>query len=90
VLREIVHELLGIAPGLARIHLELQADSAGHDIRQWRAAVRCLPYHCSDFVESEKSRVHRRHDHHFAADEAGSDGGTPRDVLLGYNVVSSG
>ena len=89
MLGKVVHELLDIAAGLVRFHLELPADLAGYDIRQWRVAVRCLPYRGCDLIEREKSRINRRHDHHFAADEAGSDGGTPRDVLFRYDVVSS-
>src|SRR5208282_3164482 len=65
------------------------ADFAGHDIGQWRAAIRRLPYQRSHFVEGEKSRVHRRHNHHFAADEAGGDGRTARDVFFCDQVLSS-
>ena len=76
MLGEIVHKLLDVAPGLVGIDIELPANLAGHDIGERRAAIRRLPYHGGDFVEREKSRVHGRHNHHFAADEAGGDRGT--------------
>ena len=90
MLREIAHELLGVAPRLVRIDFELRADSASHNIRQRRTTIRRLPNDRSHFIESEKSRVHCRHNHHFPADEAGSNGRTPRNVLLGYDGFSSG
>lgn len=86
MLGKIIYKLLSIAPGLVRIDVELWADFAGYDIGQRSATVGCLPDKRRDLIESEESRVYRRHHHHLAADQAGGNGRTARDVLLCDNA----
>ena len=84
VLRELIDEAVGVALRLFLIDIELLADFGSNDFSEWRASIRCLPNRRSNLIESEESGICSRHDHHFAAQHAGSDRLAWRNVFLSH------
>src|SRR5579862_938756 len=84
MLRKLVYKFLCVMLRHVRRNLELFANPPLHDLRQRGAPVGRLPDHGGHFVEREKCRVRRGHDHHLAAQHARGDGRTSCDIGLGH------
>src|ERR1700675_179311 len=73
-------ELFGIGLGLFGIDVKLLADPVADNIPQRSVAVGGLKDCCGDLVQREESRIGRVHDHHFAGQRPGGNGGAARNV----------
>src|SRR6266851_3903409 len=73
-------ELLGICLGLFGIDVKLPADPVADNFPERSVTVGGLKDDGCDLVEREERRIGRVHDHHFAGQCAGGNGGTTRNV----------
>src|SRR5580704_4683635 len=85
---ELLDQLLGVAVGFFGLDIEFLADFAFDDFSERGLAVGCVPDDRGGFVQAEKRGIGGGHDHHFAAEFAGSDGSASRDVNFAHRISS--